>query len=589
MTPIIADREIPLVVERNGNNVFLKEVPCSEQETTLEEQTGCFLTTQKQALEEFLTHTIPHYIEFTLTGYRIISSSASIQLETDEQPGGVLQAEVAVEKIKESSLVLSFRYRQQFDGRLIATGKQTVSFLDHKSKKTIIPEDVVAALSNYWESSTASDEGDERSSEKKIDGGRNGTSRRSIPRSQLVRRSDLIPRSKQNNYSESFIAERRKWAAEKTGADISHIAHYSINPDDLKSRIENMVGAAQVPLGIAGPLKVNGEHAQGMFYVPLATNEGTLVETYQRGMFAITKAGGANVRVLNDSLSFSPIFILKSLADVSPFIEWVASHFEGIKSAAESTTNHGKLLKIVPYVMGRKVILDFRYFTGDAMGLNMVSIATGKACEYIMNHSHATHYYLASNLSSDKKASFFNYINGYGKEVAVEVTFPRDVMLKYVGTTPEAIQDIWYVAFLGAQQAGMVSLNCHFANALGAIYTACGQDVAQIVNSSVGTTLCEITEEGDLRMSLKLPNIIVGTVGGGTTVGTARECLELLGCTGANKAKKFAEIIGATLLAGEITLMSAIVGGSFIKAHINRRNASNPATPVPDRGGVNIA
>ena len=589
MAPIIADRQIPLVVERNGNKMFLKEVPCNEQETTLDEQTVCFLNAQKQALEESLTYTIPHYIEFTLKGYRIISSSTSIQLETEEQPAGLLQAEVTVIKIKGSSLVLSFRYRQQYDGRLIATGRQTVSFLDHKSKKTKIPEDVVEVLSKYHESNTASAEGDDRASEKKIDGGRNGTSRRSIPRSQLVRRSDLIPRSKQNNYSDSFIAERRKWVAEKTGADISHIAHYSINPDELKSRIENMVGAAQVPLGIAGPLKVNGEHAQGMFYVPLATNEGTLVETYHRGMFAITMAGGATVRVLNDNLSFSPVFILNSLAEVSPFIEWIASHFEEIKSTAESTTTHGKLLKIVPYAMGRKVILDFRYFTGDAMGLNMVSIATGTACEYIMGHSNAAYYYLASNLSSDKKASFFNFIGGYGKEVAVEATFSREVVLKYLGTVPEALYDFWFNGFMGGVQAGMVGINCHYANALAALYIACGQDVAQIVNASVGTTICELNAGGDLVVSLKLPSIIVATIGGGTTNGTAHDCLELLGCSGPNTSKKFAEIVGATLLAGEVAILAAFTSGNFIKAHVNRRNASSSPMRLPETGGVQIA
>lgn len=580
MAPIIADRQIPQVVERNGNKMFLKEVPCNEQETTLDEQTVCFLNAQKQALEEFLTYTIPHYIEFTLKGYRIISSSTSIQLETEEQPAGVLQAEVTVVKIKESSLVLSFRYRQQYDGRLIAMGRQTVSFLDHKSKKTKIPEDVVAVLSKYHESSTASDEGDGRATEKKIDGGRNGTSRRSIPRSQLVRRSDLIPRSKQDNYSDSFIAERRKWVAEKTGADISHMANYSINPDELKSRIENMIGAAQVPLGIAGPLKVNGEHAQGIFYVPLATNEGTLVETYQRGMFAITMAGGATVRVLNDSLSFSPIFTLNSIADVSRFTTWIESHFGAIKAVAESTTNHGKLLKIVPYAMGRKVILDFRYLTGDAMGMNMVSIASGKACDYIMEHTHVEDFHIVSNLSSDKKASFFNFINGYGKEVSVEVTFPHDIVVKYLGTTPQAFYDFWIGVFLGGFQAGMVGMNGHIANALAALYIACGQDVAQTVNASIGLTICELTPEGDLTMSLKLPNIVVGTVGGGTMVGTARECLDMLGCLGTGKSRKFAEIIGAALLAGEVAIGAAMSSGTFVKAHIKKRNASISGSPT---------
>ncbi|MEK6699579.1 MAG: hydroxymethylglutaryl-CoA reductase [Nitrospirota bacterium] len=405
-------------------------------------------------------------------------------------------------------------------------------------------------------------------------------------RRRILKKSDLIPRSKHRNYSHEFIAERSKWVAEKTGAHLHHAGQYSLNPDELKSRIENMIGVAQIPLGIAGPLKVNGEHADGLFYVPLAATEGTLVETYQRGMLAVTMAGGANVRVLKDALSFSPIFIFKSIADVPKFIVWVKEHFDIIKSAAESTTSHGKLLEIVPYTMGRRVMLDFRYYTGDAMGLNMVSIATAKACVHIMERTDAEHYYIASNLSSDKKASFFNMITGYGKEVSVEATFSREIMLKYLGTTPKALHDIWFIAFLGGQQAGMLGLNCHFANALAAIYIACGQDVAQVVNASIGTILCELTPEGDLSMSLKIPNIVVGTVGGGTMTGSAKECLEMLGCSGSGKAKKFAEIIGATLIAGEISLMAAITSGNFIAAHVNRRKALNPLSYVESAGAT---
>jgi len=393
-------------------------------------------------------------------------------------------------------------------------------------------------------------------------------------RKKIIKKSDMIPRNKQDNYSHEFIGKRREWLAEKTGANLLHVGQYSIDPEGLKSRVENMVGSVQIPLGVAGPLKVNGEYANGLFYVPLATTEGTLVETYQRGMMAITMSGGAITRVVKDALSFSPVFFMESLASMPTFINWIKGHFNEIKAVAESTTVHGKLNEIVPYILGRRVMLDFRYFTGDAMGLNMVSIATDKACNYIMERTDAVEYYLASNLSSDKKVSFFNFINGYGKEVAVEVTFPRDIMLKYLGMTPEDIYDFWHIAFLGGCQAGMVGINGHFANALAAVFMACGQDVAQTVNASSGVNICEITGQGDLRMTLKLPNIVIGTVGGGTSTETAKECLEMLGCYGEGKARKLAEIIGATLLAGEIAIMAAFSSGNFVRAHINRRGAS---------------
>jgi hydroxymethylglutaryl-CoA reductase (NADPH) len=204
----------------------------------------------------------------------------------------------------------------------------------------------------------------------------------------------------------------------------------------------------------------------------------------------------------------------------------------------------------------------------------MVCIATEKACDYIMEHTDAEHCYIESNLSSEKKASFFNFITGYGKEVQVEATFSRDVVLKYLGSSPKAIYDQWFNGFLGGVQAGMVGINCHFANAIAAMFMACGQDVAQTVNAGMGTTICESTADGALRLSLKLPNILIGTVGGGTMTGTAKECLEILGCSGPDRARKFAEIIGATLLAGEVSILAALSSGNFAKAHLNRRNAS---------------
>lgn len=387
-----------------------------------------------------------------------------------------------------------------------------------------------------------------------------------------IRRSDLIPRSKNAGYTKHFIAERREWVSSKTEAKLRHISEFSIDSEELKGHIENMIGAAQVPIGIGGPLLVNGEHARGRFYIPFATTEGTLVDTYQRGILAITMAGGATVRVLRETVSFSPIFVFRDLTAVPYFIRWIKEHFNDIKAVAETTTNHGKLIEIVPYPVGRRVILDFRYYTADAMGQNMASIATEHACSYIMEWTDAEKYHIESNLSSNKKASFFHFLTGYGKEVSVETCFPREIVLKYLGTTPEAVRDIWVISILGSQQAGMVGSNCHVANALTAVYMACGQDVAHVVNGSVGTTLCELTETGDLLVTLKLPNIVIGTVGGGSESGTGKECLEMLGCAGVDKSRKFAEIIGATALAGEISLMSAITSGNFVKAHKSRRH-----------------
>ncbi|MFH1714945.1 MAG: PilZ domain-containing protein [Elusimicrobiota bacterium] len=376
--------------------------------------------------------------------------------------------------------------------------------------------------------------------------------------------------SDKNNHDESEYI--RNWLSEKTGADFKHIQHYSLEPDKIKANIENFIGVTQMPLGIAGPIKINGEHASGIYYVPMATTEGTLIATYQRGMYVIMKSGGANVTVLKNGLDISPIFKFENVFEAKSFIAWIKDNFEPIKNEAEKTTKHGKLLDIKAFSLGKDVILNFRYDTGDAMGLNMVNIATDVACNYIANQVKIKGFYLRSNLSSDKKASFFNFINSYGKEVVAEVVIAKDNVRKYLNTTCDKLYDFHRLGFIGSSQAGMIGANAHFANGLGAIYMACGQDVAQIVNASGGFFICEKTEEGDLRCMVKLPSLVVGTIGGGTKIGTHKECLEIMGCYGDNKVQKFAEIIAATILGGEIAIHAALSKGSFIAAHLQKRD-----------------
>ena len=577
MTQFVTDSDGNTLCKKNKEknaHQFVKIIPPHKMPGNHNEQIGYFLDLQKHVLDEFLTKTIPAYTEFSLAGYRLLSSSASIELKPGMKLPEELLVTTFVSKIGDTSVNIAFVYRNQHDKNIVAIGVQTILFLSLEGKAAAVPEDAVAALSVHL--MTAADQPpSEADAPAMITNDKKSSTAKKHARS-VLKRSDLIPRKKTDNYTREFTTTRRQWTAEKSGYHFHHIGEYSINPEELKSRIENMIGVAQVPLGIAGPLKVNGEHANGLFYVPLATTEGTLVETYQRGMLAITMAGGANVRVIRESLSFSPVFILRSIADVPKFTAWIKEHFDMIKSVAESTTGYGKLIDIVPYVMGRRVILDFRYTTGDAMGMNMVSIATQKACDYIMERTDVEHFYITSNLSSEKKASFFSMITGYGREVLAETIFPRDVMLKYLGVSPEAFYDFWFGVFLGSYQAGMIGMNGHIANGIAAIFLACGQDVAQTVSASIGMTICELTADGELRMSLKLPNILIGTVGGGTMSGTAKECLEILGCAGPERVRKFAEIIGAALLAGEIAIGAAITSNNFVKAHMknNRRNAN---------------
>lgn len=377
-----------------------------------------------------------------------------------------------------------------------------------------------------------------------------------------------VPYNLKKNYDEDFVKERRIWLGEQVGVKFSHIDKYSFHPKDVQGNIENFVGVAQVPFGVMGPLRINGESARGTFYVPMATTEGALVETYQRGAIAITKAGGANTTILKDENYLDPVFILKDFEAVKKLITWVENNFEVLKQKVKETTKHGVLTKITPYVIGRRVILKISYFTHDAMGANMINFATDQVCEFIAKNVSLEKYLLRSNMSSEKKAAAVNLLFNYGKEVSVEVTLPRKIVTRYLNSSPEAISQAWHSWVLGSIHAGMYGINAQFANGLAALYIACGQDVAHIVNGSVGINMLEMTNDGNLYASLKLPNVLVGTVGGGTALGTQKECLEMIGCYGKGKSKKFSEIVAAVLLSGELGICAGITSGEFQKPHI---------------------
>jgi len=367
-------------------------------------------------------------------------------------------------------------------------------------------------------------------------------------------------------YTKEYIAKRVKWVSEQTNTKLFHVTQYLELPARMRGNIENLIGMCQIPLGIAGPLRVNGKYAKGDFYIPLATTEGALVMTYHYGMRVVTKAGGASTVILKNEMHVSPVFILRGIKEVDRFLLWVNDNFQQIKQEAEKTTRHGELLNISPIILGNRVILKFSYRTGDAMGANMIARATEEACQFISKKT-KKNFFIKSNYSSDKKVAAHNFINGYGKTVVADVTISRRDVLELLNTTPEEIYKCYHASLLGSVAAGMVGTNCHFANGIAALFIACGQDVASTVNSHVGISTCECTNDGNLYVSIYLPSLIVGTVGGGTGLATQRECLELLGCYGTGKAEKFAEIVSAVLLAGEIALGASIANGTFVKAH----------------------
>jgi hydroxymethylglutaryl-CoA reductase (NADPH) len=378
---------------------------------------------------------------------------------------------------------------------------------------------------------------------------------------------DLVPRMKSQGYADKYLRGRREWLERKTGCRLTHVGAYSIAGDEMRGNIENPIGVAQVPLGLAGPLRVNGNYADGLFYVPLATTEGALVRSYERGMVALTRAGGVTTRVYVDENRVSPVFLFDGVSEAYDFTRQLPEAFCEISAHAESTTRHGKLLRLESQPIGRKVIVNFCYSTADAQGMNMIVKATEQACRWIIAHSRAKSFYVFSGYSSEKRPSGSLLAGGKGKKVTAGALLSKEIVRSHLRVTPSNLLDLWQHTVLGHLQANVIGYNGHYANGLAALFIACGQDVANIVNSAVGITNFEVDQNGDLYASVTLPSLSVATVGGGTGLGTSQECLEILGCAGSGNASKFAEIVAATLLAGELSMGAAIASGEFVMAH----------------------
>ena len=378
--------------------------------------------------------------------------------------------------------------------------------------------------------------------------------------------TDLLPRLKDQGYDPERVARRRAWIEEKTGATLEHIGAVSFDTEELRGNIENPIGVAQIPMGVAGPVLVHGRHANGLFYIPMATSEGALIRSYERGMVALTKAGGVQTAILADENQIVPTFFFPDVASAAAFSAWIPGQFEQIRAVAESTTRHGKLTDVKCYQVGRQALVNFGYFTGDAQGMNMLVKATDAACKWIQANSSISSYFVFSGMCSEKRPSGFLLTRGKGKRVTAGALLPHDVLRMYLHCTAEDLFRIWHSTVIGHLHANAIGYNAQYANGLTAIFIATGQDVANVVNASCGVTNFELQPEG-LYVSLTLPALTVATVGGGTGLPTQREALSIMGCQGAGKAKKFAEIVAAATLGGEISMGAAITTGEFVAAH----------------------
>jgi hydroxymethylglutaryl-CoA reductase (NADPH) len=377
-----------------------------------------------------------------------------------------------------------------------------------------------------------------------------------------------IPRNRENDYTPEAAAARREFLRERTGVELEQVSEFSFDPGVAQGNIENFIGVAQVPLGVAGPLLVNGEHAQGEFYVPLATAEGTLVASYNRGMRLLREAGGVTTTVMADKMQRAPAFIFENARDARDFGHWLDEHFDEIKQVAERSTRSGKLLDIEKYSASRILFCRFNYTTGDAAGQNMTGKATAVACEWIRaNYPQLEHYFLESNFATDKKSSQVNMLRTRGKRVVAEATIPGDLVEEIMHASTDLLFSARLVSNLGGFISGVNNNGAHSANGITAVFIATGQDVANVAESSAAFSYGELRPNGDLYFSVTIPSLIVATYGGGTGLATQRECLEMMDCYGKGKVKKLAEIVAATVLCGELSLGSAIVAEEWVKAH----------------------
>jgi hydroxymethylglutaryl-CoA reductase (NADPH) len=332
--------------------------------------------------------------------------------------------------------------------------------------------------------------------------------------------------------------------------------------------IEQLIGCVTLPLGLAGPLRVNGLHAHGDYLVPMATTEAALVASYSRGARLLSEAGGCSALLLAEGVTRSPGFAFNTVVEAGRFVVWALAQQEDFAAVAASTTGHGLLEATRLSVEGNHVYLLFDFSTGDAAGQNMVTFATRAICDHILCHTpvQPLHWFVEANLSGDKKASAQSFSTVRGKKVTAEIHLPAALVQRRLHTTPARMAEYWRFSALGGVLSGSIGVHGHLANGLAALFIACGQDAACVAEASVGVTRLEETE-GGLYAAVTLPNLIVGTVGGGTGLPSQRACLELLGMAGEGHARAFAEVCAGLLLAGELSITGALCSDDFSRAH----------------------
>jgi hydroxymethylglutaryl-CoA reductase (NADPH) len=371
-------------------------------------------------------------------------------------------------------------------------------------------------------------------------------------------------------------AEIRREAVERmTDTPLTNIAHHSLDVRRASQRhCENFIGVAQIPMGVVGPLRVRGKYADGDFYVPMATTEAALVASTNRGCSALREAGGAVVRVEDVGMTRAPVFRTSGIVQTQQLLQWIEDHMEELRQVTQATSKHLRLLEIRPYAFGTTVFLRFRFNSGDAMGMNMATIACDRAVSDLIEPATGVPCIgLSGNYCVDKKPAAVNWQEGRGKRIYAEILLEAPVLHHYLKTNARDLVEVQYRKnLLGSIAAGSMGFNAHYANVLSAFFIATGQDPAHVVEGSLGVTCIESRGPDSVFASVFMPDVPLGAVGGGTQLDTQREALAMLGVAPdparpGEAVLRLAEILGALVLAGELSLMAAFTSQDLARAH----------------------
>lgn len=373
------------------------------------------------------------------------------------------------------------------------------------------------------------------------------------------------------SWGEAAREKRLEFLRGFSGNDLPFLSGTAPLPeaDFYKGNIEHFIGCTQIPTGLVGPLCINGTLADGDYYLPLATTEGALVASYNRGARATRLCGGITAVCTTEGIQRTPVWKFKDLPEVGAFVHWLLGNIDLWREITGQHSNHAVLQDIRINMEGNQVLTVFEYTCGEAAGQNMATICTDAICHYVAEHApiKPQQWFIESNYSGDKKATAVSFTNVRGKKVTAEAVVTRKVVEEVLSTTPELIEAYWQASVVAASQSGSIGIQGHFANGLTALFMATGQDVACVSEAHIGITRLEVNSDGDLYATVTLPSLVVGTVGGGTHLPTQQECLQMLQCSGPGSARKLAEICGALALAGEISIAAALSTGAFAKAH----------------------